>query len=340
MSHIPEAVEALIELEKSLCSHPGVTDMGQHILVVARTPAQMSKVKPYLSLGTEPIGDEMHPSFPLDYHVHESHSRDAPGATLQAIIHVAEERGIREIALTTHLIVSGPDVYLGVQMDELDEYFQDIEKAQDDTDVVLRAGLEVDYFPGEEKRLEKIIEEHPLDFSLGSTHYINGVDIGSSVEAGSFFMGRPLHEAADEYFTVWRMAAESGLFDILAHPDYWRKFLHTARSEPAAFEEYGSVYREALRVLAEEGVGLEVNTSAARAGLTDFYPVQGFLRAAYESGVTAVTVGSDAHSPSTLGYRLDEAAANLRRAGFESISTFKGRRNQAHQIEGLNPRVH
>lgn len=33
-----EAVEALIELEKSFCSHPGVTDMGQHVLVVARTP--------------------------------------------------------------------------------------------------------------------------------------------------------------------------------------------------------------------------------------------------------------------------------------------------------------
>jgi ubiquinone/menaquinone biosynthesis C-methylase UbiE len=36
----PEAVEALIELEKRFCSHPGVTDVGQHILVAARTPAQ------------------------------------------------------------------------------------------------------------------------------------------------------------------------------------------------------------------------------------------------------------------------------------------------------------
>ncbi len=34
----PEAVEALIELEKLFCSRPGVTDMGQHVLVVARTP--------------------------------------------------------------------------------------------------------------------------------------------------------------------------------------------------------------------------------------------------------------------------------------------------------------
>ena len=294
-------------------------------------------MKPSLSHGIEPIGNEMHPSFPFDYHVHESHSRDAQDATLPAIIHEAEKQGIREIALTSHLIVSGPDVYLGVQMDELDEYFQGIEKTQDDTDVVLRAGLEVDYFPDEERRLEKIVDEHPLDYCLGSVHYINGVDIGSRGGVSLFFEGRPLHEAADEYFTVWKMAAGSGLFDVLAHPDYWRKFLQTVRSEPAAIEDYGSVYRDALRTLAEEGVGFEVNTSSTKVGLTEFYPVQGFLKAAYESGVSTVTVGSDAHTPSKIGYRLDEAAANLRRAGYESISTFRGRRNQKHRIDGLNP---
>ncbi len=279
----------------------------------------------------------MHPSFPFDYHVHESHSRDAPGATLQAIIQVAEERGIREIALTSHLIVKGPDMYLSVKMDELDEYFQGIWEAREDTGVVLRAGLEVDYFPGEEKRLEKIIDEHPLDYCLGSIHYLNGVDIGSRRGARDFLTGRQLNEAADEYFTAWRIAAESGLFDVLAHPDYWRKHLATVRGEPAAIEDYGSAYREALHALTERGVGLEVNTSSDKYGLTEFYPVQGFLNEAYETGVKTVTVGSDAHTPSALGHRLDEAAASLRRAGFEYISTFEGRRNQAHRLDDLNP---
>jgi histidinol-phosphatase (PHP family) len=274
-------------------------------------------------------------TFPFDYHVHESHSRDAPDATLPAIIHAAEERGIREIALTSHLIVKGPDMYLSIQMDELDEYFEGIFEAQEDTDVVLRAGLEVDYFPGEEKRLEKIIDEHPLDYCLGSVHYLNGVDIGSRLDAPNFFRGRPLHEAADEYFTFWSMAAGSGLFDVLAHPDYWRKHLGTVRSESVAIEKYGTEYQEALRTLAKRGVGLEVNTSSDKYGLTEFYPVQGFLNEAYEMGVKTVTVGSDAHTPSALGHRLDEAAASLRQAGFETVSTFKRRRNQAHRLDDL-----
>ena len=80
-----------------------------------------------------------------------------------------------------------------------------------------------------------------------------------------------------------------------------------------------------------------MNTSSTKVGLTEFYPVQGFLKAAYESGVSTVTVGSDAHTPSKIGHRLDEAAANLKQAGYESISTFRGRRNQKHRILGLYP---
>lgn len=299
-------------------------------------PLEGSTAEPVLSRCAEKVDNDMQPLFPFDYHVHESHSRDAPDATLPAIINSAEEQGIREIALTSHLIVAGPDVYLGLQMDELDDYFQGIWEAQEDTGVVLRAGLEIDYFHGEERRLEKIIDEHPLDYCLGSVHYVKGVDAGSRAGAGSFFTGRPLSEAVDEYYGVWRMAAECGLFDVLAHPDYWRKYLYTARREPAAFEEYGSVYMDALQVLADEGVGLEVNTSSSKVGLMEFYPVQGFLHAAYEVGVTTVTVGSDAHTPSVIGHRLDEAAASLMQAGFETVSTFKGRRNRRHRLDDLS----
>ncbi|HEX9915619.1 MAG TPA: PHP domain-containing protein, partial [Candidatus Bathyarchaeia archaeon] len=114
----------------------------------------------------------------IDYHVHESHSRDAPTATIPSLVAAAEARGVEELAFTTHLILEGQDMYLGVQPDELDGYFRLIEEAQLDTDVRLRAGLEVDYFSFQERRIETIIDEHPLDYVLGSTHYINGVDIG------------------------------------------------------------------------------------------------------------------------------------------------------------------
>lgn len=271
----------------------------------------------------------------IDYHVHESHSRDAPTATIGALVEAAEARGVEEMAFTSHLILEGQDMYLGVQMDELDGYFRQIEEAQSGTGVRLRAGLEVDYFPSQVRRIEAVTGEYPLDYVLGSTHYINGVDIGSRVEARGFFTGRTLAEAADEYFGVWRDAVESGLFDSMAHPDYWRKFLHTARAEPASWDEYGSVVDEALDSLVSHGVGVEVNTSAVRHGLDGFYPIKEFLGAARDAGVRRVTLGSDTHAPEILGYMLPDAARLLWGLGFRHVSTFKDRVNSPMSLGRL-----
>ena len=273
----------------------------------------------------------------IDYHVHESHSRDAPTATVRSLVEAAEAGGVEELAFTTHLILEGPDAYLGVQTDELDGYFRLIEEAQTDTDVRLRAGLEVDYFRSQKARIRAIVEEHPLDYVLGSTHYINGVDIGSRVEARGFFEGRPLGDAADEYFTVWREAVESGLFDAMAHPDYWRKFLHTTRAEPAAWSEYGAVVADAIESLVRCGVGVEVNTSAMRHGLGSFYPVREFMEAVHAVGVRKVTLGSDTHSPEVLGYMIPEAAKMLQQIGFTSVSSFRGREAASIPLSRLLP---
>jgi len=271
----------------------------------------------------------------IDYHVHESHSRDAPTATIQSIIEAAESKSVEELAFTSHLILEGPDVYLGVQMDELDGYFRQLEEAQRDTAVRLRAGLEVDYFPSQERQIEAVIDEHPLDYVLGSTHYINGVDVGSRVEAKRFFVGRTLGEAADEYFAVWKKAVESGLFDSMAHPDYWRKFFHMARAEPATWGEYGAVVLEAIDSLVSSDVGVEVNTSATWHGLSGFYPIREFLEAAYGAGVRKVTMGSDTHIPTALGYLIPEAARLLSEVGFKHVSTFKGRANSSMSLSRL-----
>jgi histidinol-phosphatase (PHP family) len=273
----------------------------------------------------------------IDYHVHESHSRDAPTATIRSLVEVAEAKGVEEMAFTTHLILEGQDMYLGVQPDELDGYFRLIEEAQSDTHVRLRAGLEVDYFRSQERGIRAIVEEHPLDYVLGSTHYINGVDIGSRIEAREFFEGRPLWDAADEYFTVWREAVESGLFDAMAHPDYWRKFLYTARAEPATWSEYGVVVADAIESLVRCGVGVEVNTSAMRHGLGSFYPVREFMEAAHAAGVRNVTLGSDTHSPEVLGYMIPEAAKMLHDVGFSSVSTFRGREAAPIPLSRLLP---
>jgi len=270
----------------------------------------------------------------IDYHVHERHSRDAITATVAEYVKVAEARGINEIAFTTHLITTGPDVDVSIPVEELSEYVDEIEDAKETTNVRLLIGLEVDYFPEEERHLEHILSEYQFDFILGSTHYINGIDIGSRSLAEQFFAGRSISEGADEYFRVWRQAIESGLFDVMAHPDYWRKYIHLFR-ERAHWSDYGSVVFDALELLAKDGVGIEVNTSGIRHGIGSFFPLQEFLIAAHDVGVKAVTVGSDSHTAGTLGFKLEEAARQLREAGFTTMSTFRGRKNTKVSIDNF-----
>jgi len=263
-----------------------------------------------------------------DFHVHERHSGDAPGASVDGYCRVAEERGIDEIGFATHLIITGPDTDYSIPTALIPEYFEEIEAAQAATRVKLRVGLEVDYFPEEERRLASVLDDHPFDFVLGSLHYIGGYDIGSRRGSAAFFSGRPIDEALDIYYDGWREAVESGLFDVMAHPDYFRRFLHLTWPDPPAFEEYGSTVFEAIDSLKSYGVGVEVNASGYRHGIGDCYPTLGFLRAVREAGVWAVTVGSDSHTVEDLGMRLEEAVRRLEEAGYSHLCVYEGRRNR------------
>lgn len=274
-----------------------------------------------------------------DYHVHESHSSDAPGATVEKYCRVAERRGIDELAFTSHFIISGPDWEFGLRPHQIQGYLEEIEAVQETTEVALSRGIEVDYFPKEERVLERILDDHEFDFILGSLHYINGIDIGSRRGFPRFFGGRPFEESLNIYFDGWRDAVESGLFDAMAHPDYFRKYLHLTRPEPATWEEYGTTVYEALDSLRSHGVGIEVNSSGIRHGIGDVYPVQGFLEAALEAGVDRVTVGSDCHTVDDLGLNTQKALSRLEDAGYGHLCVYEMRRNRKVSLSDVRMKV-
>ena len=263
-----------------------------------------------------------------DFHVHESYSSDAPLATPEKYCRVAERRGIDEVCFTTHLILTGPDVQHGISPEKISSYLWDIEAAQENTDVTLRAGLEIDWFPEVEREIEEVLDEYSLDYALGSLHYVRGIDIGSRRQAPAFFLGKELRDALDIYFEELGKAAESGLFDVLAHPDYFRKYLRLTHDMPVSFEEYGSKVHDAFDSLRSHGVGIEVNASGYRHGIGDHYPIKGFMRAAREAGIDTAVVGSDCHAVGDLGRNTLKAAHRLKREGFDHICVFEGRKNR------------
>jgi histidinol-phosphatase (PHP family) len=264
-----------------------------------------------------------------DFHIHESYSSDAPLATPEKYCVVAERRGINEICFTTHLILTGPDVKHGITPEKIPSYLRDVEAAQENTDITLRVGLEIDWFPEVAREIEEILDEYPLDYSLGSLHYVRGIDIGSRRQSPSFFLGKNLVDAIDIYYEEWGGAAESGLFDVLSHPDYFRKYLNLTHEMPTSFEEYGFKVLDAFDILKSHGVGIGVNTLGYRHGIRDIYPIQGFMRAAREAGIETAVVGSDCHTVGDLGRNTLRAAQRLRKEGYTHISVFEGRKSRS-----------
>lgn len=271
----------------------------------------------------------------FDYHVHESHSGDAKEATVPLYVEVAEARGIEEICFTTHLITSGPDEDWSIQEDELAGYIDPILKLNDSTDVVLKPGLEIDYIPGDQSKVERILGEYSWDFILGSVHLVGDWDVGSRRRSPGFFAGRKLVESTHDYYVLYKEAIETGFFDMMSHPDYWRRYLHNARPEPARWEEYSDACFEAIDALKSYDMGVEVNTSGRRHEHGVQYPIREFLEAIHNAGIEKVTLGSDSHVPETLGYWLPEATDMLAEIGFKNITSFKDRKPISNPIESV-----
>ncbi len=271
----------------------------------------------------------------FDYHVHESHSRDARDSTVPLYIEVAEAKGIEEICFTTHLITTGPDVELGIRDHEIEGYINNIHELNETTDVHLKPGLEIDYIPGDQRRIEWVLNEYNWDFILGSVHLVGEWDVGSRRRSPGFFEGRLLVEATSEYYVLYKDAIETGFFDMMSHPDYWRRYLHQRHAKVARWEDYSEACLEAIDALKNNNMGVEVNTSGRRHEHGVQYPIREFLVAVHDVGIEKVSIGSDSHLPEHLGFWLPEAVEMLKGVGFKHVTSFSGRKAIMNPIDSV-----
>lgn len=150
-----------------------------------------------------------------------------------------------------------------------------------------------------------------VEVVLGSVHFLDGwaFDDPNYLEEWD---KRDVDQVWEQYFSEWCKAASSGLFDVMSHPDLVKKFGHIA-SNPLDF------YEEAARVAGEAGVLVEVSTAGWRKPVKEQYPAVGFINRLKDHGVS-FTLGSDAHSPSEVAYRLDDAADLLLSLGVKQCA--------------------
>jgi len=236
----------------------------------------------------------------------------------------AEQRGLKGIIITCHgPLPDGLGIDHRMAPDEFDRYIELVAATREEFAgrVDVRLGLESDYFPGIEAWAEKLHARAPLHHVLGSVH----MQVGHY--RAKYFKGDPF-AYQQLYFQHLAESAETRLFDTLAHPD----LVKNDSPRDWEFSRIESDIARALDRIARTGVAMELNTSGLLKSVPEMNPGPRMLGMIRERGIPVV-LGADAHRPSRVADRYEEALQMLADLGVRAVSFFLGRRRQEMTIE-------
>lgn len=259
---------------------------------------------------------------PADYHMHTPLCHHAVGEPTEYAAH-ALKVGLTEIGFSEHAPMIRDDWdNWHMSIKSLDTYVDKIEQARrDHPGLTIRLALEVDYLPGHEDWIRDLAGRREWDYFIGSVHYVSDTfaldDPGqiSEWEKGGVF------QIWKEYFRRLTLAAESGLFEIIGHPDLCKKFGYYPDEDCMSF------YEKFLQAAKKHDVAIEINTAGLRKDCQEMYPNPSLLRTASDLGV-GLTFASDAHDPRHVGMNFEEAVEFAKSVGYTTTRKFSRRRYQ------------
>jgi len=249
--------------------------------------------------------------------IYETHShtplcKHAEGEP-EAYAQTAWERGLKGLTITCHgPLPDGISSSVRMSPEQFPEYLDLVARAREHwqgrVDVLL--GLESDFLPGMESWIESLHQRADFHYVLGSVHphireYRERYHVSGWVE---------FHRT---YFGHLAEAAETGLFDCLAHPD----IVKNLGAEEWDLNALMPDIQRSLDRIAATGISMELNTSGLNKLVAEMNPAPAILREMALRGIPVV-VGADAHVPSRVGDGYSAAYDLLEAAGYERVGIF------------------
>ena len=258
----------------------------------------------------------------FDFHMHTRLSMDSEAVPRDMLV-AAERMGLKEMCFTDHYDhnsdPAGEHFLFSVS-----DYVTNYEGLASDA-VKIRYGVELGLTTWNMAELAAFTAAYPFDFVLGSVHSVGGKD----PYCPDYWEGKAVRGAFEEYLeqTLACVRLHDG-FDVLGHLNYVCKYMPDPRL--LRYRDHADLCDEIMRVLAEKGKGMEINTSGFdRVGA--FLPDRDFLLRFKELGGEIVTVGSDAHQTERVGQYTERAVA-LAKELFGYVCTFENRKPVFHKL--------
>lgn len=232
--------------------------------------------------------------YKADLHVHSVFSVDGHD-TLRDMCLAGIEKGLQVICFTEHLDYNPQDQ--GNGFFDKAGFFRAIDavRMEFEGEIEVLKGIEF----GEPHRYPKEFEaasRENYDLILGSAHFVDELFVGEPELEQRYTK----EEIFDKYYQEVLAAVKFGGFDVLAHFDFPKRYLK--ESFPG-----NDMIDEIVKIMAQNGIAMELNTSSLRKGLEECTPDLPVIQKYVQAGSGRITVGSDAHRTSDVGTGIDRA---------------------------------
>jgi len=249
-------------------------------------------------------------------------------ASMETFVQYAISKKLTKYGISSHAPVSF-ETRWAMKEDDLSEYVQEFNrlKIKYADKIELYLGLEVDYFPNEKDAIFNSVKDIPLDYRIGSIHFIDNYEDGTrwiiDGNAHAFKMAteviydNDVKRIVKRYFELSEEMIEKTSFDIIGHMD---KIIPNV-SQYVEFDINDKWYKDLmssiLTLIKEKDVIIEINTKALlNRGMT--FPNQLFFKQIHEMKIP-IMINSDCHYPDLIVSGYDDTYIMLKEAGFKTV---------------------
>ncbi len=201
------------------------------------------------------------------------------------------------------------------------------EKYKSEIDVYL--GLEIDYIPNISGRNRHILKDIPLDYYIGSIHFVDkfsdgthwGIDTSLELFTKGFhkIFNADFKKTATRFYELtWQMLQDDKP-DIIGHLDKIKMYNNQLKFFVGKEKWYVDLIDKTIFEIATNNTIVEINTRGFyKYGQNDLYPSDWIIHKLIAKGIP-IMLNSDSHKPEEITSGFEYTANELQKMGLDKL---------------------
>lgn len=271
----------------------------------------------------------------IDCHTHTQFSMDSE-ADINLCIKKAMDIGLSAYAITDHCECSTwytKNHYSDTKNFDYFNYSEDFNNSLSAVTELkekyksfnLICGVEMGQATQDIEIANKISSDKRLDFIIGSMHQIRNEKDFYYINYENMSTDE-IYNLLERYFLEVHELCKLDCFDVLGHLTYCLRYMKCRNNICPDISRFDEIIAESFRLLAQNGKGIEINTSGIRQGFGNCFPSIKYVKLFKDMGGEILSIGSDAHCPEDIGKNISDALETAKAVGFPHLCYFKKRK--------------